>query len=108
MARPLLSHGSEEADWIVAKTFPELGAFELKSDSLAARMFVFEHQDEFRVLVDPKKPEKGLRLCLAAIFERLFFYEGVCSISNRFLLSKEEVLVEYIRSSERAFDERNK
>ena len=28
--------------------------------------------------------------------------------SNRFLLSKEEVLVGYIRSSERAFDERNR
>ena len=28
--------------------------------------------------------------------------------SNRFLLCKEEALVEYIRSSERIFDERNK
>ena len=41
-------------------------------------MFVFEHQDEFRVLVDPKKPEKGRRLCLFTIYERL--YSGdVCS-----------------------------
>ena len=35
-------------------------------------MFVFEHQDEFRVLVDPKKPEKGRRLCLFTIYERLY------------------------------------
>ena len=28
--------------------------------------------------------------------------------SNRFLLSKEEALAEYIRSNERAFDERSK
>jgi hypothetical protein len=41
-------------------------------------MFVFEHQDEFRLLVDPKKPEKGRRLCLLTIFERLYT-GGVCS-----------------------------
>jgi len=41
-------------------------------------MFVFEHQDEFRVLVDPKQPEKGRRLCLFTIYVRL--YSGdVCS-----------------------------
>ena len=41
-------------------------------------MFVFEHQDEFRVLVDPSKLEKGRRLCLFTIYERL--YSGdVCS-----------------------------
>ena len=63
----------------LAANNPELDSFELKSEALAARMFVFEHQDEFRVLVDPKKPEKGRRLCIATIFERLFSDEGACS-----------------------------
>ena len=66
------------SSWIVGELFPELDGFELKSEALAARMFVFEHQDEFRVLVDPKQPEKGRRLCLFTIYERL--YSGdVCS-----------------------------
>ena len=69
---------NKEADWIVENLFPELDSFELKSEALAARMFVFEHQDEFRVLVDPKQPEEGRRLCLFTIYVRL--YSGdVCS-----------------------------
>ena len=74
----LLALGNAEVEWIVGELFPELDGFELKGEALAARMFVFEHQDEFRVLVDPKKPEKGRRLCLFTIYERL--YSGdVCS-----------------------------
>ena len=68
----LLALGNAEAEWIVGALFPELDGFELKSEALAARMFVFEHQDEFRVLVDPKKPEEGRRLCLFTIYERLY------------------------------------
>ena len=72
----LLALGNAEVEWIVGELFPELDGFELKSEALAARMFVFEHQDEFRVLVDQKKPEKGRRLCLFTIYERL--YSGRC------------------------------
>ena len=64
----LLALGNAEVEWIVGELFPELDGFELKSEALAARMFVFEHQGEFRVLVDPKKPEKGRRLYLFTIY----------------------------------------
>ena len=74
----LLPHGNEEADWVIENLFPELDSFAFKSEALAARMFVFEHQDEFRVLKDPKKPQNGRYMCLTTIFERLFSGD-VCS-----------------------------
>jgi hypothetical protein len=67
----LLGHGNEEADWVIDNLFPELSSFEFKAEALAARMFVFEKQDEFQVLIDPDKPEKGRRLCLISIYNRL-------------------------------------
>ena len=78
--RLLLALGNAEVEWIVGELFPELDGFELKSEALAARMFVFEHQDEFRVLVDPKKPEKGRRLYLFTILSG--FIPGMCTAST--------------------------
>ena len=49
--------------------------------------------------MDPKKPEKGRRLCLAAIFERLFFYEGVCSKPIPSLLHVLDYAIAPIRQS---------
>ena len=76
----LLALGNAEVEWIVGELFPELDGFELKSEALAARMFVFENQDEFRVLVDPKKPEKGRRLYLFTILSG--FIPGMCTAST--------------------------
>ena len=50
----LLALGNAEVEWIVGELFPELDGFELKNEALAARMFVFEHQDEFRVLASKR------------------------------------------------------
>ena len=76
----LLALGNAEVEWIVGELFPELDGFELQSEALAARMFVFEHQGEFRVLVDPKKPEKGRRLYLFTILSG--FIPGMCTAST--------------------------
>ena len=42
--------------WVVTNIIPGLEVFELKREVLAVRLFALEHQDEFRFLVDPKKP----------------------------------------------------
>jgi hypothetical protein len=56
----------------VDNLFSELDKSELKSEAHSARLFVYEHQDEFKVPVDPKKPEKGKKLCLITMYGRLY------------------------------------
>ena len=51
--------------------FPGLDGFGFKREALAVRLFVFERQEEFRVLVDPKKPEKGRKLFPQSTYVRL-------------------------------------
>ena len=67
----LMTHGDLEIEWVVTELFPGFGVFELKREALAVRLFVLEHQDEFRFLVDPIKPKKSWGLCLLTISERL-------------------------------------
>ena len=66
-----MAHGDLEIEWAATNLFPELEVFELKREALAVRLFVLEHQNEFRFLVDLKKPEKGWGLCLLTIFQSL-------------------------------------
>ena len=68
---PSKTHGGMKIEWAVTELLPGLGVLELKREALAVRLFVLVHQDEFRFLVDPKKPEKGWGLCLSTIFGRL-------------------------------------
>ena len=56
---------------VVTELFPELDGFELKREALEVWLSVFEHQEESRVLLDPKKPEKGRKKCLLPIYGRL-------------------------------------
>ena len=51
---------------------PGLDKFNLKREALAARLFVFEHQDEFQVLFDPNHPGKEMKFKLLTVYERLF------------------------------------
>jgi len=66
----LISHGNEEADWILTNLFPELDSIAFKSEALAARIFLFENQEDFFVLKDPAKPQNGRHMDLAVIFKR--------------------------------------
>ena len=67
----MVSYGDSNIECAVTELFPGLGGFAFKREALAVQLFVFDHQEEFCVLEDQKKPEKGRKLRLLTISVRL-------------------------------------